>query len=93
MMTMEIDVYRVWAKGTPVEPGVLSFAYYEIAGVKYVDVHLYGVAGGRTWRATMRLKDSEINDFVMALIRDIGETRLLELGGAIFELYQQEDDA
>jgi hypothetical protein len=42
MMAMEIDVHRVWAKGTPVEPGVLRFAHYEIADVKYVDVHLYG---------------------------------------------------
>jgi hypothetical protein len=39
-MAEEIDVHRVWAKDTPVEPGVLRFAHYEIADVKYVDVHL-----------------------------------------------------
>jgi hypothetical protein len=93
MMAMEVDVHRVWAKGTPVERGVLRFAHYEIAGVKYVDVHLYGVAGDRTWRATMRLKDSEIDDFVMALIRGISGTRLLDLGKANLELFQQKDDA
>jgi hypothetical protein len=41
----------------------------------------------------MRLKDSEIDDFVMALIRGISGTRLLDLGEAILEVVQRKDDA
>jgi hypothetical protein len=80
MMAEEIDVHRVWAKDTPVEPGALRFAHYEIADVKYVDVHLYGAAGVRTWRATMRLKGSEIDNLVMALMRDMTGTYLVDPG-------------
>ena len=89
-MAEEIDVHRVWAKDTAVEPGVLRFAHYEIAGVKYADVHLYGVADGvGTWRATVRIKGSEIDDLVMTLVPDMSRTRLVDPGDAALKLLEQ----
>jgi hypothetical protein len=90
MMTEEVDVHRVWAEGTVVEPGVLRFAHYEIAGVKYADMHLYGVADGvGTWRATVRFKGSEIDDLVMTLVPDMNGTRLVDLGNATLKLFEK----
>jgi hypothetical protein len=73
MMVEEIYPHRVWAEGTDVEPGLLRFAHYEIAGVKYVDLLVYGVADSvRAWRATIRLKSSEIADLVTEPLRTWG---------------------
>ena len=70
MMAEEIYPHRVWAEGTDVEPGLLRFAHYEIAGVKYADLLVYSVVDSvRAWRATIRLKGSEIDDLVTALLR------------------------
>jgi hypothetical protein len=89
-MAEEVVIHRVWAEGAPVEPGLLRFAHFEIADVKYVDVHLYGVDDALTYRATMRLKGNEIDDLVMALIRDVSETHLIELGNAALEVLDQD---
>jgi hypothetical protein len=71
-MAEEIYPHRVWAEGTGVEPGILRFAHYEIAGVKYVDLLVYSVVDNvSAWRATVRLKGSEIDDLVMALVPDM----------------------
>jgi len=89
-MAEEIYPHRVWAEGTGVEPGLLRFAHYEIAGVKYVDLLVDGVVDSvRAWRATIRLKGSEIDDLVMALVRDMNGTRLLDLEDAILELLEE----
>ena len=70
MTVEEICPHRVWAEGTDVEPGLLRFADYEIAGVKYVDLLVYGVVDSvRAWRATIKLKGSEIDDLVTGLLR------------------------
>jgi hypothetical protein len=75
-MAGEIYPHRVWAAGTGVDPGILRFAHYEIAGVKYADLLVYAeVDGVRAWRATVRLKGSEIDDLVLALVPDMTAAR------------------
>jgi hypothetical protein len=40
----------------------------------------------------MRLKGNEIDDLVMALIRDVSGTQLMELGNAALEVLDQNRD-
>lgn len=82
-MADEISAFRVWAKGTPVEPGLVRLVHFEIAGVKYVDLLVYSLVGGaHVWRAVARLKGSQIDDLVIALVQDVSEASELALGEA-----------
>jgi hypothetical protein len=84
MMADEISAFLVWAHGTPVEPGLVRLVHFETSGVKYVDLLVYSVVGGvPVWRAVARLKDSQIDDLVIALVQDVSGVGELALGEAI----------
>jgi hypothetical protein len=58
--------------------------------VKYADIHLYGVADDvGTWRATVRIKGSQIDDLVMTPVPDMSGTHLVDLGDVTLKLLDQ----